>query len=71
MDKQNFLALLQDTLQCEDALEMEMRLVNIPEWDSMAAMATMALADRRFGKQLKLAQFKKLETVEELYALLV
>lgn len=71
MDKHKFLALLQDTLQCEEALATEMRFTDIPEWDSMAAMATMAMAERHFGRQIKLAQLKKLVTVEDLYALLV
>ena len=70
MDKQDFLMVFQDTLQSDSALTMDMRLADIPEWDSMAAMGTIALADRQFGKQLKLAELKKVDTVEDVYALL-
>ena len=70
MHKQDFLSLFQDTLQCEESLTMDIRLADIPDWDSMAAMATIALAERQFGKHLKLAQLKNAETVEDLYALL-
>lgn len=70
MDTTAFLDLLLDTLQCEDALGMDMELAGLPEWDSMAAMAVLALADRKFGKKLSLANFKTLVTVEDLHALL-
>jgi acyl carrier protein len=69
MDKQAFALLLRETLQCESALEPGTVLRNLPEWDSLAAMAALALAERHFGKRLKLAQFKKLVTVEDMYVL--
>jgi acyl carrier protein len=70
MDEQTFLSLLRDTVQCEGPLEMDMALAQVPEWDSLAAMATLALAERSFGRRLKLAQIKKAVTVGDLYALL-
>jgi acyl carrier protein len=70
MDKKTFLALLRDALQCEGPLEMDLPLAQVPEWDSLSAMATLALAERSFGRRLKLARIKKAATVDDLYALL-
>ncbi|MDR2123636.1 MAG: hypothetical protein LBP38_01455 [Desulfovibrio sp.] len=70
MDEQTFLVLLRDTMQCEGHLKMDMALADVPEWDSLAAMAALALAERSFGRHLKLAQIKKAATVGDLYALL-
>ncbi|MDR0827314.1 MAG: hypothetical protein LBN33_05490 [Desulfovibrio sp.] len=70
MDKQSFLENLQDALQRDDALTMDMRLKDVPEWDSLAMMVTLALAKRDFGKTLGLSALKKLQSVDDLYALL-
>ncbi|MDR3175137.1 MAG: acyl carrier protein [Desulfovibrio sp.] len=70
MDENSFLTLLQDTLQCEEALRPELPLADVPEWDSLAAMAVLALGSRRFGRKLKLTQLRKAVTVGDLYALL-
>jgi acyl carrier protein len=70
MDKNTFLTLLRDTLQCEKILTMDTLLADVPEWDSLAAMATLALAKQCFGKILKLVQIKKAVTVGDVYALL-
>jgi hypothetical protein len=71
MDENAFLALLRDTLQCESPLEMGLTLADMPEWDSLAAMAFLALGLRHFDRKLRLAQVKKAVTVRDLYALLV
>ena len=70
MDKDAFLSMLQDVLQRGEPLDMDMALAEIPEWDSLTAMLTLALAKQRFGKDLKIADFKKTILVEDLYAFL-
>lgn len=65
-----FLSLFQEVLNCETPVEMSMRLEDIPEWDSLSAMAFIALAKRRFNKRLRLSDLKNKKTVEELYDLL-
>jgi hypothetical protein len=70
MDENAFLTLLRDTLQCERTLSTDLRLADVPEWDSLAAMAVLALGSRYFGKHLKLAQVKKAVTVSDLHVLL-
>ena len=71
MDQQFFLKVLADTLQTDIALAPDTALATMEEWDSMAAMAFLALADRNFSKKLKLADLRKAQTVNDLYAFLV
>lgn len=70
MDKDVFLAMLQDAFQRDEPLTMDMLLAEISEWDSLTAMLTLALAKQHFGKDLKMADFKNLVSVENLHALL-
>lgn len=70
MDTTAFIDLMLDTLQRDDPLDMDMVLANVPEWDSMAAMAFLALADRKFGKKLSMSCLKGAKAVSDLYALL-
>lgn len=66
MTRDEFLAEMQDVLQTEDALTAETVLTDLPEWDSLAIMATMAFLDRKFGVKLKLADFKELNTIGDI-----
>lgn len=66
-----FLKRFQEILNSETPVEMSMRLKEIPEWDSLSAMAFITLAERRFNKRLRLSDLKNKKTVEELYGLLV
>lgn len=65
-----FLSLFQEILNSETSVEMSMLLKEIPEWDSLSAMAFIALAERRFNKRLRLSDLKNKKTVKELYDLL-
>ncbi|GHU06172.1 hypothetical protein FACS1894158_11810 [Betaproteobacteria bacterium] len=66
----DFLELIRDTLQRDEALEMDTSLEDLPEWDSLSAMALLALGARNFGKRLKLSDIKKAKTVKDLHVLL-
>lgn len=70
MTDKEFLLLLQETLNRESPLDMKMRLEDLPEWDSLSAMAVVGMAERYFGKPLKLTELGTVGTVEDLYALL-
>ncbi|MDR1242405.1 MAG: hypothetical protein LBM00_06465 [Deltaproteobacteria bacterium] len=70
MDNAAFLAMLQEAFQRGEPLAMDMPLAEIPEWDSLTAMLTLALAKQHFGRNLKLADFKKTVLVKDLHALL-
>jgi len=65
-----FLRLFQEILNSESPTEMSMRLEDIPEWDSLSAMAFIALAERHFNKHLRLSDLNGKKTVEELHDLL-
>ncbi|WP_288956672.1 acyl carrier protein [uncultured Desulfovibrio sp.] len=65
-----FLSFFQEILNSETPVKMSMCLKEIPEWDSLSAMAFIALAERRFNKRLRLSDLKNKKTVEELYGLL-
>ncbi|MDL2307135.1 phosphopantetheine-binding protein [Desulfovibrio sp. OttesenSCG-928-C06] len=69
MDENKFLALFQDTLQRETPLNMDDILASLEEWDSLAAMASIALAEREFSKRLKLKELKQQKTVRDVYEL--
>ena len=70
METAPFIDLLSDTLLSEAPIFIDMPLRDIPEWDSMAAMVVLALAERKFSKKISLMDLKKLTTVRELYELL-
>ena len=70
MDPSFFTELLSDTLQSEGSISIDTALGDIPEWDSMAAMVVLALAERKFSKKIFLADLKNLTTVNDLYELL-
>jgi Phosphopantetheine attachment site. len=70
MDASAFIDVMLDTLQRDEPLSMDMPLSDVPEWDSLAAMAFLALADRKFGKKLSMGHLKSAQTVSDLHALL-
>jgi len=45
------------------------KLSALPEWDSLAALATIVLFDTEYGKVIVGPDIKKCETVNDLYAL--
>ena len=70
MEASLFTDLLCDALRCEEPISMDMALKDIPEWDSMAAMVALAMAEQNFNKKISLADLETLTTVSDLYALL-
>lgn len=70
MTDSDFLLLIQETLNREDPVSMNTRFDDMPEWDSLSAMAVVGMAERSFGRRLKLAELSRIDTVAELYALL-
>lgn len=65
-----FLELLQETIDRETPLSMDMPLSQIQEWDSLAAMAFIGLARNVYQKQLKLTDLENAVTISDIYALL-
>ena len=69
MDEKQFLALFQDTLQRDVPINMDDILADMEEWDSLAAMASIALAERKFSRRLKLKELKQQRIVRDVYEL--
>ena len=56
----------QDTVE----LKLDTKLASLPEWDSLAALATIVLFDTEYGKVIVGPDIEKCVTVNDLYALL-
>lgn len=69
MTEQEFLAQLQDALQCESNLQMDTQLEDLEEWDSVAFMVTITFFDKHFGKRITFADLKNCTSVSSLAAL--
>ena len=68
MTKDEFLAEMQDVLQTEETLTDGTVLDDLPEWDSLAMMATMAFFDKKFGVKVGIRDFKAMNTIADLMA---
>lgn len=65
-----FLQNLADILDIDvEQLTIDMYLSDIEEWDSLSVISFVAMADIKYGKQLKAPDVRKLQTVQELFDL--
>ncbi|CAH8182111.1 conserved hypothetical protein [Vibrio aestuarianus] len=69
MDAQQFCEEVADILQLDDELNLETRLVDMEEWDSMAHLGVISMFDMEFSKLITNSDLKALETVQQLYDL--
>ncbi len=61
------LNLLEELLIIEkNTLDENAELGSINEWDSMAAISTIAMFDSVFGKELKSEEIKRFKTVKDI-----
>lgn len=51
-------------------ITLDTKLADLPEWDSLAALATIVLFDTEYGKVIVGDDIKKCATAGDLYALL-
>jgi len=68
MTRDEFLAEMQDVLQRDEPLAYDMALSEISEWDSLSAMATMAFLQKKFKVHTTFADYRGMETVEDIAA---
>lgn len=67
MNKLEKIALLESMLEISaGSINEQSVLVDIPEWDSMAAISLIALMDENFKKELTGPQVKKFKTVQDI-----
>ena len=58
---------LEELLEVEkDTLNEETRLDQMSQWDSMSAIALIAMIDDCFGKVITPAEVKKFETIKDI-----
>ena len=66
MTNEKKIELLADILDVDaEGLTPETRLVDMSEWDSIAALSFIAMMDEEFGKEFKGSEFKKIVTVQD------
>jgi len=66
MTRDEFIVEIQDVLQTEDELSFETVLADLPEWDSLAVMSTMAFLDSSFGVKTSMADYNAMKTIEDI-----
>ena len=69
MNKADFLVELEDILQREESCNIDDKLSDYEEWDSLSKMAIMAYYDKNFGVKLSLNKLKEVSTVSDLVKL--
>ncbi len=66
MDRQEFLEQMQDVMQTETELNFDTKLEDLEEWDSLAAMATIAFLDQNFKVRITYKDIPLLKTIEDI-----
>lgn len=66
MNRDDFLVEMQDVLQTEEVLTFDTVLAELPEWDSLAIMSTMAFLDSNFGVKTSMADYAAMKTVGDI-----
>ncbi len=69
MEKELFLEKLTELTDTEMDLNMDTRLEDIEEWDSLSFVAFLAMCSTSFDKTLNPQDVKAAQTVGDLYAL--
>ena len=68
--KEEFLKIFQeDVLDTDMEINMDMKLNDIEEWDSLSVVSFIASANTSFGKKVARQDVMDAETVSDLYAL--
>ena len=67
---EEFLAEMAEILE-EDSIQESDELNSFKSWDSLAALSVIAFADEKFRVNLTAPELKNVETVGDLYALII
>lgn len=66
--KDKFLEVLKEVFEIEDQeINMEDTFRDYDEWDSLTHLSLIAMLDDEYDLQIEDAEFKKIETVQELF----
>lgn len=64
---EKFIELFAEALEREGKIKMEDEFRNYDEWSSIAYLAVIAMMDEEYDTQIEEAEFKQLNTVQDLY----
>ena len=64
-----FITKFAEAVEVEDAsiLSANTEFRNLEEWSSLAYLSVIALLDEEFDVQIEMAEFKKLNTIQEIF----
>jgi len=65
MTQEEFLAHLQDEIQIEHKLKPDDKLCDIPEWDSLAMLATLSVFDE-VGVEVSIDELEQCQSVQDI-----
>lgn len=66
MNREEFLAKMQDALQSEGEITFDTVLDDIEEWDSISKMAVIAFLDASCGVKTTFSELKELKTIGDI-----
>lgn len=70
MSEKDFLEKVTDILEVEEPVTMETDLTELEEWDSLAYVSVISMANAVLGKKVTVAELKTVKTVADLYGLI-
>ena len=71
MTKAAFLQQLEQDLEITSVkLKADTQIQDIPEWDSLASMTTLAIIDEHFGLDIDISKMNNLETINDLFLII-
>lgn len=66
MNRSAFLKIWIDTIETENQIDENMYLDSIEEWDSLAAVTTLALFKQKLGLNVSALDIQKCQTVKDM-----
>jgi len=71
MNKKQFVCDLEEMLELPpDTIKAEDNLDQVPNWDSMAVVSFIAMADARYGRSVAATRLRSCRSVDDLFALI-
>ncbi len=67
MEKEKFIEELVEILQTEVEINLDTKLDEIPEWDSLGIMSTLAFLENKMGVKCDMTSLAAQKTVNDLY----
>lgn len=71
MEIKDFIKIFAETVEIEDmsSLEGTTKFRDLDEWNSLAALSVISMFEDELGKDLTVTDFRKAQTIQELYDL--